>query len=76
MSHEKDLRNRETGIRRLAVNINMLTLELGINSYGNCSYWVTSKCYKCRKCKNSHLKSKVIGREKKCEVGGKVSVLF
>lgn len=36
MSHHKNLRNRETGIRRLAVNINMLILELGSNNYENC----------------------------------------
>lgn len=29
MNHAKDLRNREAGIRRLAVNINMFILELG-----------------------------------------------
>lgn len=38
MSHAKDLRNWETGIRRLAVNINMSLLELGLNSYGNYGY--------------------------------------
>lgn len=77
MSHDKGLRNRETGIRRLSVNVNMLILELGSNNYGNYDYWATSKCYKCRQCKNNNLESKIMGdSEKKCVLGGNVIVLF
>lgn len=74
MSHYKNLGNRKTGIRRLAENVNILILELGINNYGNCA--LGQQFYKCRQCKNN-LKSKIMeDEENTCEVEGNVSAFL
>ena len=44
MSHDKDLGNLETGIRRLGLKINMSLLVSGLNNYENYGYREVSKC--------------------------------
>lgn len=44
VSHDKDLGNWETGIRRLGLKINMSLLVSGLNNYENYGYREVSKC--------------------------------
>lgn len=44
MSHDEDLGNWETGIRRLGMKTNMSLLESGLNNYENYGYREVSKC--------------------------------
>ena len=44
VSHDEDLGNCETGIRRLEIKINMSLLQSGLNNYENYGYREVSKC--------------------------------
>ena len=44
MSHDEDLGNWETCIRRLGMKTNLSLLESGLNKYENYGYREVSKC--------------------------------